>query len=312
MIANAPSRSIDAAETKEWISGIGAEAFDAAVGRLVATRTVRIADRTLSFGDEHARALQEPPLAGVMGDAAAAAAAAAAADAVVAAPTATDGETAAWITMLASGATAALDTGPLAALRRRTHLNSRSLDDVETECVVTIRGSAPPVDVAPPGMLGIFEEAASGDVPSAVEAAGADGLPADALDAAPGGAIAVGYDCARLIHPAHMEAWTVPTARGALAPRVWRTLDGGVDGGAWRRALALVVGWVLARPGVSLARLVAHVRPALDRMETCDVVGAAVRAGVLAIRADGPWHAQPDERMHVDVGDTPWYVGAMS
>ncbi|WFD36926.1 oxalate--CoA ligase [Malassezia cuniculi] len=330
MIASAPHRSIDTAEIAAWIDAIGSQAIDAAIGRLVATRAVRLTDRTLAFGDEHNRAVQEPPLAAVMGDAAVAAAAAAAADSVLAGPTATDGETAAWIALLAAGATATLDTSPLETLRRRTHLNSRSLDDVETECVVTIRGSAPPTQVMPPSPAshGVGSASGHGDnddddvaataAADALEQAGADGLPVESLDAADalahGGALAVGYDCARIVHAKYADAWTVPTTgSGRVPPRLWRTLDGGVDMDAWRRALALVVGWSMARPGVSLARLVAHVRPALDRAEVCDVVDAASRAGVLIIRAKQPWHAQTDESVHVDVGrDAAWYVGAVT
>ena len=302
MLANTPRAAVDAADVRAWIDALGAEAFDKAIARLVAARVVRVADHALVLTDEHVRAFTEPPLAGVMGDAAAAAAAAANADAVHAGPTATDGETAAWITLLARGAPAALDTAPLAALRQRTQLNSRSLDDVETECAVSIRGQAAAPDVVPPDgwvQVGHAQAAREG-------ASDPDGvLIADAAPAAPG--LLVGYDGPRLVAPAHRDAWTVPTAGGRLAPRLWRRLDGSIDEPTWRRAAALVVAWVLARPGVSLARLVAHVRPALDRAEVCDVVRAAAAAGVVRTTPT-PAGLAPDALVHVDVGSAPWYI----
>ena len=71
-------------------------------------------------------------------------------------PAATESETAAWLSLLETRRVhASLDMAPLAALRRRPKLNARTLDDVETECRLTLTWDAlPPLpDVRPPGAL---------------------------------------------------------------------------------------------------------------------------------------------------------------
>ncbi|WFD29508.1 oxalate--CoA ligase [Malassezia sp. CBS 17886] len=329
-----------------WCMRIGASAVDAALTRLLARRIVRFpgerSERAgaapLVFADEYHRAMQEPLALRTMHESAAAAAYtldAVREGVVFAEPRASDGETAAWINLLdAARVVPQLDLEPLHALRRRTQLNSRTLDDVETECVVglhapgerggRVAGCSPavaePRETAASGKsVAALPDAAApgGPIAALLEAAGPDGMRVEALlDAlagphhppptahaaltaalAHGDAVSVGYDAARVVARAHSDAWTVPCMHTdtRMFPRIWRAPDGALRRDVWARSVALAVAWAMARPGLLLAHLCAHLDGGMDRMEVVDVVRAAVRAGQLRVCVAGGGWGEEDQ-----------------
>lgn len=304
-----------------WSASLGADEMDAAIARLVARRVVRAAERAapthLAYTEEHARAAQAPLAPQLMRDACAAAPG-------VAHPAATDGETAAWISMLDAGAVrATLDMAPLHALRRRTQLNARTLEDVETECVVRLDGDAaawaalvsPAPRPAPPSAAPARDAALERrlrDAGAAGVPVGALDMPRDELAAAlrAAGALVTGYDVPRAVHAAHAGAWRVTTLAGAsVAPRAWLDAYGDELPSVWSQRVALVVAWVCTRPGLSLAQLHAQVAAALDLCELRELVAAAERRGLVRVAA-AHWALCAPGDVPLLPGATPWFAAA--
>lgn len=316
---------------------LGDAAVDAAVAQLVARRVVRVVGERqgrvqLAFADEHARALQEPIARTTFRDAQRATAALGQDGGATALPCATDGETAAYLAWLDTGAVRAeVDVAPLVELRKRTQLNARTLDDAETECRIALRPTAAidarvvvpePVAVEAPA-----EEAASRAVPAALAEAladaGAEGVCVAALNEAQRRAAAtalddalptiacVGWDDARIVARAHLAAWTLPTdvaGNGArFVPSAWRDVHGAVRRDVWLQRAALVHAWCVARAGVSLAHLVTQLAPALDRREVVEVVDALAAAQLVHVRAPGAWRVTCDADVVLEGGAAPWW-----
>ena len=261
MLVASPKAALDAAQMRAWAEQMGAAQVDAAIARLLERRVVRFlpsAERAafpgaqLVFGEEHQKASSEPLAFGTMLDACRAARACyeelAAGGTAVAHPAATDGETAAWILLLDKGAVhAEVDLAPLQELRKRTQLNARTLDDVETECKVVLRGRGALAGAGLDRGIGRAPSAAvpggavAGKAAAAAAAAGADGVPATALpppaarDAqaavANGAAFWAGYDVRRLVASRYADAWSVPVVGSEMRvfPRTWLDVHGAVS-----------------------------------------------------------------------------------
>lgn len=336
-VADAAARMLvgaDAGAAARLAAALGGAALDAAIARLVARRAVRVAGEAhgrvhLAYTDEHARALQAPLAPGLVRDARAATAALADAGAATATPAASDGATAAFIAWLDAGVVrASLDLAPLHELRRRTQLNARTLDDVETECCIALErvGRARDAErVAPPAALCDADVAlpaslaslAALDTPAGVCVAALDGAQraaaAAALAQTPAPLVCVGYDVPRIVSRAHLGAWTLRADDGArFVPCAWRDVGGAVRADVWAQRVALVHGWCVSRPGVALAHLAAQLAPAVDRLELVALVGALAGAGALTVRAPCvPWTLAADAEVALEPGAGAWFaVGA--
>ena len=313
--------ALTAAQVAAFADGVGAARLEAAIAALVAQRVVRHADHQLVYTDEHVRALQGPWPMGA--EARAAHAALAAGGAVQAHPAASEGETAAYIALLArgSGAVPQLDRTRLDVLRARTRLNARTLDDIETECVVTLRAQEAPAPARAPASLAEKEAVLARPVASAHEpaphalvpqllAAGAAGVPVDgvpAADAAAVDAYVAGYDGPRLVHPRFVGAWQVRTVDGGWAePRAWFDAHGRFQEALWAPRYALAVQTVCARPGVTLAALTAQLAGVLDRRELVDVLEAAAAAGHVCVAPPG-WTRTAAGDVAVRPGARAWF-----
>lgn len=309
----------DAGAVQHLAATLGEQAVDAAIAQLVAERVVRVAGERngrvqLVFTEECMRALQEPYLLATMRDAQHAARRLFEAGRATAHPAATDGETAAWISLMDAGAVrATLDMAPLHELRKRTQLNARTLDDVETECAVHLAAAGEMrvhAEVSPvpwPAPCGSF---ACADDPRGVPVArlAPDELAAADGALAAGAAYAVGYDAPRIVAAAHLSAWTLPGADGRFLPCAWRDMDGALRHDVWAQRVQLVQSWVTSRPGLSLAHLALQLRPAVDRLELLELVRGLQHAGVVRVRAPHPLGLAPDEATALDVGACAWFA----
>ncbi|PKI83195.1 oxalate--CoA ligase [Malassezia vespertilionis] len=310
-----------------WRTCLDEDLLEAGLARMLAQKMVRFVERgerrALAFTDEFLRLLHAP-----LSQTQAAAAAAVHALPLHAHPAASEGETAAWIQLLADGAVRpTLDTAPLGALRQRSQLNARTLDDVETECSVALaRTKALPAPVAcnapcvwPTGRL------AHGLLRSALERAGPDGLPVAQLapsmhDAARNAleaheVLVTGYDTSRLVLAEHAEAWAVPLLEhGHTFPRTWRDVHGNVNEHVWRQRLALVLAWVTARPGLSFAHLLVQLGGSVDRAELWELMCASAETGRITVRPyGGDYRLCSDAEIALDVGDGAyWFQDAES
>lgn len=93
-----------------------------------------------------------------------------------------------------------------------------------------------------------------------------------------------GYDNARLVAVTFWDQWSVdltdkftdpkdaPPEEVRVAPRRWVDIWGNIIPAEWERAIKLVVGHLITRPGITEHDLHARVANALDRLETCDVL----------------------------------------
>ncbi|WFC94269.1 oxalate--CoA ligase [Malassezia brasiliensis] len=316
---------------------LGDATVDTAIARLVARRVVRVVGERqgrvqLAFADEHARALQEPIVRTTFRDAQRATAALGEDGGATALPCATDGETAAYLAWLDAGIVRAeVDTAPLVELRKRTQLNARTLDDAETECRVALRPTsvidARAVVPEPAAVETPLKDAESHAVPVALAevlaAVGAEGVCVAALDEAQRRAAAaalddplptiacVGWDDARIVARAHLDAWTLPTDEAGsgtrFVPSAWRDVHGAVRRDVWLQRAGLVHAWCVARAGVSLAHLVVQLAPALDRREVVEVVEALVVAQLVHVRAPGAWRVTCDADVVLEGGAAPWW-----
>lgn len=304
--------TLTTAEIAAFAESFGAARLEAAIAALVAQRVVRHVDQQLVYTDEHVRALQGP---WPMGAEARAAYAHLFSGAVQAHPAASEGETAAFIALLArgEGVLPTLDRTRLDVLRARTKLNARTLDDIETECVVTLQAvdpSAPPAAVTAGvrPMAEAHEPAAHALVPQLL-AAGAAGVPVGSLpvaEAATVDAYVAGYDEPRLVHPRFVNAWQVRTVEGAWAePRAWIDGHGRFHASLWAPRYALVVQTVCGRPGVTLAALTAQLAGVLDRRELVDVLWTAEEAG--HVRLPAGWARMAAADVCIGPGTRTWF-----
>ncbi|WFD18195.1 oxalate--CoA ligase [Malassezia caprae] len=305
------------AEVAAFAEGVGATRLESAIAALVAQRVVRHVNQQLVYTDEHVRALQGPWPMGA--EARAAYTQLLSGGAVQAHPAATEGETAAFIALLArgDGALPALDRTRLDVLRARTKLNARTLDDIETECAVTLQG---PDASAPPSATKAAEAAMARPVTEAHEpaahalvpqllAAGAAGVPLRSLPAAETAAVdayVAGYDEPRLVHPRFVHAWQVRTVEGAWAePRAWFDVHGHFHASLWAPRYALVVQSVCGRPGVTLAALAAQLAGVLDRRELVDLLAAAGEAA--HVRLPPGWARMAAADVCIGPGTRAWF-----
>ena len=291
-----PAR-VSSAELAAWAELVGAERLERAIALAVERRVLQHADGTLVYTDERQRTLSTSVPA--VHDAYRRARAA---GSVSVHPAATESETAAWLSLLETGRVrASLDMAPLAALRRRPKLNARTLDDVETECRLTLTWAAlPPLpDVRPPEALVLRVSSA---LAAALERAGPPGVCAsDApLDAGPHRAFVV--EGPRLVHERYAASWQVPTLRGPpVWPRAWLDVHGDTHLPVWHARVAHVMARVSARPGTSIEALVAD----HDRLEVYDIVRACAEARCIAIRGEAPF-LRP--RHAYVVPCSPWFM----
>lgn len=274
------------------------QALESAMDAMLSQRIVRWLDDMLVYTDEYVRAWTSAwPMAD---DAYAAYVQASQQTSITAHPAASDGATAAWIAMLEAGEVhPTLDMGPLHALRRRTKLNARTLDDIETECLVTLTPTsamphgntslpAPPCGPAP-----TFETWNPDAVPPAwttcLEEAGAEGVCVSSLDVTwlaqhpiPTSVLRLGYDTPRLVHPKFVEAWScasldMSTAQQRVWPRPWYDAYGTLHTKVWQQRYVSVLAYIHQHPGVTLATLHTSMAPWLDRLALLDVVHVAVK-----------------------------------
>lgn len=300
------------AEVAAFADGVGAARLEAAIAALVAQRVVRHVDQRLVYTDEHMRALQPPwPMAA---DALAAFTSILESGEVRAHPAATEGETAAYIALLARGQVARphIDRTRLDILRARTKLNARTLDDIETECVVTLQVPVQPPKPTlyePPAPPAPHEPAAHPLVP-ALLAAGEAGLPVDQVsqdDANKVDAHVTGYDQPRLVHPRFVRAWQVRTVHGDwVEPRAWYDVYGHFHASLWAPRYALVVQTVCGRPGITLATLTAQLAGVLDRRELVDVLEAAEHAAQVRL-VPVEWRRTVPSDVSVLPGTEAWF-----
>lgn len=229
-----------------WSDAVGAAGLEAALAWLLERRVVRWADDVLVYTDEHQRALGAWPLAA---DAADARRDALQHQGARAHPAASDGASAAWISMLAAGDVRAdVSLEPLQALRQRTRLNARTLDDAETECVVRLTCAAGAASTRP-------------DVPRPP----------------------------RTPPPSAPPSASVPTLDGArVLARPWHDAHGQLHDDVWLTYVRAVAHMVLQRPGASAAALahamgagveVAYVHDVLDALRAAGCVSDVVRDG---------------------------------
>lgn len=291
-----PTR-VSSAELAAWAELVGAERLERAIALAVERRVLQHADGTLVYTDERQRTLSTSVPA--VHDAYRRARAA---GSVSVHPAATESETAAWLSLLETGRVrASLDMAPLAALRRRPKLNARTLDDVETECRLTLTWETlPPLpDVRPPEALVLRVSSA---LAAALERAGPPGVCASdvPLDAGPHRAFVV--EGPRLVHERYAASWQVPTLRGPpVWPRAWLDVHGDTHLPVWHARVAHVMARVSARPGTSIEALVAD----HDRLEVYDIVRACAEARCIAIRGEAPF-LRP--RHAYVVPCSPWFM----
>lgn len=291
-----PTR-VSRAELATWTELVGAERLERAIALAVERRILQHADGTLTYTDERQRALSTSVPA-----VHAAYRRAQAAGHVQVHPAATESETAAWLSLLETRRVhASLDMAPLAALRRRPKLNARTLDDVETECRLTLTWDAlPPLpDVRPPDALVLRVSSA---LAAALERAGPSGMLASDAPLDAGAHRAFIVEGPRLVHERFAVSWRVPTLRGPpVWPRAWIDVHGDTHWPVWHARVAHVLARVSARPGTSIEALVADA----DRLEVYDVVRACADAGCIAIRGAAPFLRPRDAYV---VPCSPWFM----
>lgn len=291
---------VPAPELAAWTDKVGAERLERAIATAVERRILQHADGSLVYSDELQRTLSTSVAA--VHDAYRSAQAA---GSVTVHPAATESETAAWLSMLETGSVhASLDMAPLAALRRRPKLNARTLDDVETECRMSLTWDALPAlpDIRPPGALVLGVSSA---LATALERAGPQGCLASDVPLDTGTHRAYVVEGPRLVHDKYATSWQVPTLRGPLVwPRAWLDVYGETHLALWHARVSHVMAQVCARPGTSIEALVAD----HDRLELYDIVRACVEAGCLAIRGEGQAHWPLRPRHAFLVPCSPWFM----
>lgn len=294
-----PTR-VPAQELTAWTDKVGAERLERAIATAVERRLLQHADGTLVYTDELQRTLSTsvPAVHEAYRSAQAA-------GSVAVHPAATESETAAWLSMLEAGSVhASLDMAPLAALRRRPKLNARTLDDVETECRMTLTWDTLPAlpDIRPPEALVLGVSSA---LAAALERAGPQGCRASDVPLDTGTYRAYVVEGPRLVHDKYAASWQVPTLRGPLVwPRAWLDVYGETHLPLWRARVSHVMARVCARPGTSIEALAAgH-----DRLELYDIIRACVAAGCLAIRGDVQAHWPLRPRHAYLVPCSPWFM----
>lgn len=311
--------TLTTADVATFAQGLGEARLEAAIAALVAQRVVRHVHQQLVYTDEHVRALQAPwPMAA---DASAAYEAFSTGQAVQAHPAASEGETAAFIALLARGDSGlpTIDRTRLDVLRARTKLNARTLDDIETECVVTLH---PPRCKAPLSATALAEAAMAKRTIATAHEPAAHALVSRLLDAGAAGvavedvppaeaasvdAYVAGYDGPRLVHPRFVEAWQVRTVEGRWAePRAWYDVHGHFHASLYVPRYALVVQTVCGRPGVTLAALTAQLAHVLDRRELVDVLDVAHEAAHVRV-APALWTRVPAAHVFVHPGARTWF-----
>lgn len=338
-------KPVDASGVAAWAERVGPERLERALARLVDDRVlVHTSTERLAYADDIRRASWPsasgwPPSTEVR-DAYEHAQLHGGAHAH---PAATESETAAWLALFETqNVRATLDLAPLQALRRRPKLNARTLDDVETECTVTLtvesiecarQAQALPPLPKPPCTIPTVDVPLRHDQVAQLESAGAAGLCAnDLLDmdallryrhactrgihdndqaAADGLAqvLCVGYEDVRIVHPKFIDAWCVRNLRDnqrVVPPRAWFDVYGDVHMDVWEERVTYVMTQVCTQPGVSVSALGTLVGRIVDRMELYDILHAAVETRRIAIDSE-LWRAEPSHAHVKPMSSTIWF-----
>ncbi|WFD41965.1 oxalate--CoA ligase [Malassezia psittaci] len=312
---------------------LGASEVDAAIGRLIQQKVVRMTGERqglvqLAYTDEYHKLVSQPIPASISRDAQQITQQLGEQDMIVAQPSASDGQTAAYIAWLdQSFVKPELDFSPLHELRKRTQLNARTLDDVETECCINLHrnlqlDSRSTVHVPCQDLL-------DGSTPSCpinkdLEhlLSAPDGIPITALNqhsqsqvekellSTSQSLFVAGYDQPRVIARQYLPEWTLPAAseQHRFFPCIWRDPHGNLRNDLWKQRLSLLSSWCVARPSITLSHLLKQLSPAVDRMELVQLVEALADAEIIQIRASGLWYLTPDAQVSLLPGPKLWFM----
>ncbi|WFC97876.1 oxalate--CoA ligase [Malassezia yamatoensis] len=312
---------------------LGASEVDAAIGRLIQQKVVRMTGERqgllqLAYTDEYHKLISEPIPTTIHRDAQHTTQQLGVQDKVVAQPSASDGQTAAYIAWLdQSLVKPELDLSPLHELRKRTQLNARTLDDIETECCIHLHRNShldipSIVHVSCQDLLDVYTPPIPINKGLEHLIMAPDGIPISALDeqsqshveetlmSSPSPVFVAGYDQPRLIAREYLSEWTLPAAseQHRFFPCAWRDIYGNLRDELWKQRLSLLSSWCVARPGITLTLLLKQLSPAVDRMELIQLVEALADAEMIHIGASGKWYLTPDAQVSLLPGPKLWYM----
>ncbi|KZT51173.1 hypothetical protein CALCODRAFT_503868 [Calocera cornea HHB12733] len=129
----------------------------------------------------------------------------------------------------------------------------------------------------------------------------------------------VGYDKGRIISTTFLQEWCLQTSSrpfDMVEPRRWMQPTGRRDDAIWQMSLRNVMGWIIARPGLSEAALRERCKALFDRLEMNDLLRFLSKEGFAARKtADGGttpaligFSTDKEEvAWHWHTGRVPWY-----